>query len=315
VPPQTPRISVASPTGQQWRIGHGQHEVVVCEVGATLRHYAVGETPVLDGFGPDEWSHAGRGQVLAPWPNRLADGRFEFNGVRAQAALDEPERRNAIHGLVRWLPWTLQTRHQNQLSLRLQLHPSPGYPFSLLLELEYHVGREGLTVTTTAQSLEEGPVPFGIGFHPYLTAGTETIDGAILHVPARHTLDLDDRGLPTGALTPVTGTDRDFSGSRFVGPAVLDTAFTTLERDGDGIVRAGLDAPGGATGATLWADAGFSYLMVYTGDTLGDVARRRRAVAIEPMTCPPNALRSGTDVIVLQPGQEWTGRWGITPRE
>ena len=119
--------------------------------------------------------------------------------MRAQAALDEPERRNAIHGLVRWMPWTLQTRHQNQLSLRLQLHPSPGYPFSLLLELEYHVGRDGLTVTTRAQSLEESPIPFGIGFHPYLTAGPETVDGAILHVPARHTLDVDDRGLPTGA--------------------------------------------------------------------------------------------------------------------
>ena len=214
----TPRISVSSPTGQQWRIGHGRQEVVVCEVGATLRHYAVGDTPVLDGFGPDEWSHSGRGQVLAPWPNRLADGRYEFNGVRAQAALDEPERRNAIHGLVRWLPWTLQTRHQNQLSLRLQLHPSPGYPFSLLLELEYHVGRDGLTVTTTAQSLEGGPVPFGLGFHPYLTAGPETVDGAILHVPARHTLDLDDRGLPTGALTPVEGSDRDFTHLALRGP-------------------------------------------------------------------------------------------------
>jgi len=305
---------VASPTGQQWRIGHGRHEVVVCEVGATLRHYAVGATPVLDGFGADEWSHSGRGQVLAPWPNRLADGRYEFNGVRAQAALDEPERRNAIHGLVRWLPWTLQTRHQNQLSLRLQLHPSPGYPFSLLLELEYHVGRDGLTVTTMARSLDEGPVPFGLGFHPYLTAATETVDGAILRVPARHTLDLDERGLPTGALTPVEGTDRDFTASRFVGPTVLDTAFTTLVRDDDGRARASLDAPGGATGATVWVDAGFQYLMVYTGDTLPDVARRRRAVAIEPMTCPPNALRTGKDVIGLQPGTEWRAQWGIVPR-
>ncbi len=314
MPARTPRISVASPTGQQWRIGHGLHEVIVCEVGATLRHYAVGDTQVLDGFGSDEWSHSGRGQVLAPWPNRLADGRYEFNGVRAQAALDEPERHNAIHGLVRWLPWTLQTRHQNQLSLRLQLHPSPGYPFSLLLEIEYHVGRDGLTVTTTAQSLEEGSVPFGIGFHPYLRAGPETVDGAILHVPARDTLDLDDRGLPTGALTPVAGTDFDFTTSRFVGPAVLDTAYTTLVRDEDGRARASLDGPGGATGSTLWADAGFAYLMVYTGDTLGDVARRRRAVAIEPMTCPPNALRTGKDVIDLQPGQEWRAQWGITPR-
>src|SRR5271157_5801160 len=219
---RTPRISVASPTGQQWRIGHGPQEVIVCEVGATLRAYSVGDIPIIDGFGPDEWSHSGRGQVLAPWPNRLADGRYEFNGVRAQAALDEPARRNAIHGLVRWLPWTLQTRHQNQLSLRLQLHPSPGYPFSLLLEIDYHVGREGLTVTTRAQSLEEGPIPFGLGFHPYLSAGpgAGTVDGAILHVPARHTLDTDDRGLPTGTLTAVDGTDRDFTTARFVGPVV-----------------------------------------------------------------------------------------------
>jgi galactose mutarotase-like enzyme len=53
---------------------------------------------------------------------------------------------------------------------------------------------------------------------------------------------------------------------------------------------------------------------VYTGDTLGELQRRRRGVAIEPMTCPPNALRTGTDVIVLQPGHEWTARWGIEPR-
>jgi galactose mutarotase-like enzyme len=311
---RTPRISVASPTGQQWRIGHGSQDVIVCEVGATLRAYSAGDHPVIDGFGPDEWSHSGRGQVLAPWPNRLADGRYEFNGVRAQAALDEPERHNAIHGLVRWLPWTLQTRHQNQLSLRLQLHPSPGYPFSLLLEIDYHVGRDGLTVTTRASSLDDGMIPFGLGFHPYLTAGPETVDGAILQVPARHTLDVDDRGLPTGALTPVEGTDRDFTTARFVGPAVLDTAYTTLERDGEGRAWASLDAPGGATGAALWVDESFPYLMVYTGDTLGEVQRRRRAVAIEPMTCPPNALRTGTDVLALEPGQEWTARWGIEPR-
>jgi aldose 1-epimerase len=75
-----------------------------------------------------------------------------------------------------------------------------------------------------------------------------------------------------------------------------------------------LDAPGGVGGAALWVDAGFPYLMVYTGDTLGEVQRRRRGVAVEPMTCPPNALRTGTDVIVLQPGNEWTARWGIEPR-
>jgi galactose mutarotase-like enzyme len=314
MPYPSPRISVASPTGQQWRIGHGEQDVVVCEVGATLRSYNVGATPIIDGFGPHEWSHSGRGQVLAPWPNRLADGRYEFNGIRGQAALDEPERRNAIHGLVRWLPWTLQTRHQNQLSLRLQLHPSPGYPFSVLLEMEYHVGRNGLSVTTTAHSTDDDAVPFGLGFHPYLAAGPETVDGALLQLPAHQTLDLDDRGLPTGEVTPVAGTDRDFTTARVIGPTVLDTPFTALDRDSDGRAWASLDAPDGTSGTALWADEGFGYLMVYTGDTLGDVERRRRAVALEPMTCPPNALRTGKDLLSLQPGQKWSASWGLVPR-
>ncbi len=130
-------------------------------------------------------------------------------------------------------------------------------------------------------------------------------------MPALHTLDVDDRGLPTGALTPVEGTDRDFTTARFVGPAVLDTAYTTLERDADGLARATLDAPGGRrrrrpSGWTLPSPTSWC-----TRATRSDeVQRRRRAVAIEPMTCPPNALRTGTDVLALEPGQEWTARWG-----
>jgi aldose 1-epimerase len=112
----------------------------------------------------------------------------------------------------------------------------------------------------------------------------------------------------------VAGTEKDFTTARFVGPAVLDTAYTALERDSEGVARATLHAPGGVGGAALWVDPGFPYLMVYTGDTLGEVQRRRRAVAIEPMTCPPNALRTGNDVIVLEPGHEWAARWGIEPQ-
>ena len=315
MPAPSPRISIASPTGQQWRIGHGRQEVVVCEVGATLRSYPVGPTTVLDGFGSDEWSHSGRGQVLAPWPNRLADGRFEFNGVRAQAALDEPERRNAIHGLVRWMPWTLQTRHQNQLSLRLQLHPSPGYPFSLLLEIDYHVGREGLSVTTRAQSLEEGRDPLRHRLPPL--PDRRARDGR-RRDPARagapHPRDgrpgpPDGRALARGGHRAGLhhGALRRAGGARHR----LHHPATATPTAWPGPT---LDAPGGVGGAALWVDAGFPYLMVYTGDTLGEVQRRRRGVAIEPMTCPPNALRTGTDVIVLQPGQEWTARWGIEPR-
>ena len=120
-------------TGDQWVIGHGEQRAIICEVGATLRAFTVAGEPVLDGFGADEWSHGGRGQVLAPWPNRLGDGRYTFEDMTAQAALDEIEHRNAIHGLVRWLPWRMSGRAQNRVSMTCELRPSPGYPFSLRL--------------------------------------------------------------------------------------------------------------------------------------------------------------------------------------
>lgn len=309
------RREAAEPaTGAQWVIGHGGQEVTVTEVGATLRSYTLDGRDVVDGFGPDEWSRSGRGQVLAPWPNRLGDGRYEFAGVAAQAALDEPERGNAIHGLVRWLPWRLEAHAQNVVTAVCPVRPTPGYPFRLELQIEYHLGRDGLTVTTTARNPGTVTLPFGLGFHPYLTVGTELIDSASLSLPATRQLLLDSRGLPTGDAQAVAGTECDFTAGRVIGTTSMDTAFTGLTRRRDGTARATLDAPRGGPSVEVWMDEHFRYLMCYTGDTVEEVPRRRTAVAIEPMTCPPDALRSGRDLIVLEPGQEWQGRWGITAR-
>jgi aldose 1-epimerase len=299
-------------TGDQWVIGHGHQRAVITEVGATLRSFTVDDRPVIEGFGPTEWSHGGRGQVLAPWPNRLADGTYTFEGVEAHAPLDEPDRRNAIHGLVRWMPWRMMGRAQNRVSMACELRPSPAYPFALRLTIEYRLGRDGLVVVTEAENLGESDLPFGLGFHPYLTVGTPTVDQVRLTVPAERRLLTDDRGLPTTS-APVAGTEFDFTEGRLIGVTRLDTGYTALRRDADGRARVELDHPDGAGGATLWADERFGYFMVFTGDTL-DPAAQRTAVAVEPMTCPPDALRSGTDVTVLRPGSRWTGSWGITPR-
>ncbi len=307
--------SPISPTGEQWVIAHGHQEAVVTEIGATLRSYTVGGHDVVDGFGPAEWSHAGRGQVLAPWPNRLGDGRYEWRGVQAQAALDEPALGNAIHGLVRWLPWRLEANAQNVVVLRCTIRPTPGYPFSVELRIEYRLRRDGLVVTTRATGAGDGTAPFGIGFHPYLRSGSEVaelIDGASLVLPARRRLLLDERRLPTGEDQSVAGTELDFTVGRVIGPTQLDTAFTDLRRGADGIARAGLEDPVTGRGVELWVDDRFRHLMCFTGDTV-EPERRRRAVAIEPLTCPPDAFRSGKDLIVLEPGESWEGTWGLRP--
>ena len=299
------------PTGAQHEIAHGDHRAVITEVGATLRAYEVGGAPVVDGFAPDERSSAGRGQVLAPWPNRLEDGRYAYAGVEGAAALDEPERGNAIHGLVRWSPWTLDIRTDDAVVLRHVLHPQPGYPWLLEMAVRYALGPDGLTVETDATNRSATTAPFGIGFHPYVTVGSQRIDDSHLTVPAGEHLAADDRGLPTGRHA-VIGSELDFMKPRPLGETRLDTAFTALDRDADGRATAVLERPG-ERAVRVWVDEAFRYLMVYTGDTLEPADRRRAGIAIEPMTCPPNALRTGVDLIELEPGETWRGSWGIRP--
>jgi galactose mutarotase-like enzyme len=299
------------PTGEQWVIGHGKQEATVTEVGATLRSYRLGDWAVLDGFGVDEWATGGRGQVLAPWPNRLGGGRYEFAGRVAQAALDEPERGNAIHGIVRWLPWRLDAHVQNVVALVCAIHPTPGYPYSVSLRIEYRLGRDGLTVSSVATNTGTETAPFGLGFHPYLRAGAGLIDGCVLRLAGSERLVLDDRGLPTGDVRPVAGTEFDFTRGRIIGTTRLDTAYRGLERDAGGLAWSTLEDPASSRVVAQWVDERFSYVMCYTGDTLGPADERRRAVAIEPMTCAPDALRSGRGLIVLEPGQQWEGTWGL----
>ena len=298
------------PSGEQFELRHGSQHAVVTGVGATLRHYTVAGDALIDGFALDEMASGGRGQVLAPWPNRLGNGRYTFDGVAQRVPLNEPARTNAIHGLVRWLRWTSLIQTADMVRLGCVLEPQPAYQWRLALEIEYRLTATGLSVETIARNLAPTRAPFGLGFHPYLTVGTTTIDDAVLSVPGRRRLLADDEGLPVGDAV-VEGTAYDFTRPRRIGATILDTAFTDLTVDDDGRTRVVLTDVAGRRRTTLWMDADFRYLMVFTGDTLEPPDHRRRAVAVEPMTCPPDALRTGRDLIAIMPGGEWRATWGL----
>ena len=166
-------------------------------MGGGLRRYGVAGRELLDGYGRDEMCTSGRGQVLLPWPNRIEDGAYEFAGRSHTLPLDEPERRNAIHGLVRWSAWTVAELEPARAVVEHVLHPRPGYPFSLAIRIEYALSDGGLTVTTTATNVGSGPCPYGGGAHPYLTLGTPTVDTLVLTAPGRAVLSSNDRGIPT----------------------------------------------------------------------------------------------------------------------
>ena len=297
-----------SPSGQQFEIVLDDQRVVAVEVGGGLRSYSVGGTEVIDDYGADEMASGGRGQMLIPWPNRLQDGSYEFEGRAHQLPLTEPENSNAIHGLVRWDAWRLREREPHRVLLGHVLHAQPGYPFSLELQIEYELSKKGLTVRTTATNIGAAVCPYASGAHPYLTLGAETIDDVLLRVPARTALRSNERGIPVGSLA-VDGTELDFRTARRIGEAKLDHGYTDLERGSDGVARVTLETVDGL-GRTLWVDGGYPYVMVFTGDI---PAVRRRGLAVEPMTCPPNAFRSGEALVTLGPGESHAASWGLAP--
>ena len=198
-----------APSGEQIEIVHGDQRAVVVEVGGGLREYTLDGRNVLDGYGADEMSSSGRGQVLIPWPNRIQDGLYSFDGQEHQLPLDDVEEQDAIHGLVRWASWTAGDRAENRVVMEHALHPQPGYPFSLALSVEYLLSDEGLRVRTTATNRGPRPCPYGSGNHPYLTVGARASIRSTLRVPAHTLLRSDERGIPVGSAS-VEGTDYDF---------------------------------------------------------------------------------------------------------
>jgi aldose 1-epimerase len=303
--------NVAMPplTGTQHEISAGDYSAVVTELGAGLRELRHRGRPLLAGYDAGHLPPAAAGQLLLPWPNRVDGGRYSLGGRHFQLDLSEPAAGNAIHGLTRWANWTLGDRGDDHVVLRHGLLGRPGYPFCLHLEASYRVDAGlGLVVEVTARNDGDAQAPYGTGSHPYLTAGDPLVDRCELTLPAGQWQPASDRGIPFGPARDVGDGPYDFRVARPVGDVRLDHAFTGLSRDTDG--RAWVQLSGAAGGVRLWAGEGYHWLQVFTGDAL-DAEHRRRALAVEPMTCPPNAFVTGTDLIVLDPGETVRHSWGV----
>jgi aldose 1-epimerase len=301
----------AAKSGTQWVIESEGHRAVVVEVGGVLRSYTAGDREILDGFGTDEISPASAGQILAPWPNRIRDGQYTFDSQHYQLALTEPDRHNAIHGLTNWARWTVAEQSADAVTLEFDLPPQVGYPWPLTLRTRWSVGADGLRCDQEVTNTSDTAAPWGYSVHPYLQLTGVAVDDILLKVPGKTRVLADARLLPIGAVK-VAGTEYDFIEPRRIGDAVLDTTFGDVDFDADGGSAVTIAASDGSARVTVWGDENFKWWQVFTGDTLHG-ERFRRSLAIEPMTCPPDAFRSGRDLITLQPGETWSASWGVKP--
>jgi aldose 1-epimerase len=289
------------PSGEQWTIQAGGYAATVVSVGGGLRGLTYDGRPVLLGYGEDEAAHAGIGQHLFPWPNRITDGKYTFDGVDQQLYLTEPARQNAIHGLTRWANWEQVAADSASIEVGHRLYGQPGYPHQLDLRLTYRLDSAGLSVTAAATNIGASAAPYGYGTHPYLSVD-RPIDECVLEFSADDWLEVSPERLTPIGLAPVDGSPYDFRRGRVIGDLDIDNAFTGL---GGGSWTVSLRDPDSGAKSALTSDT--PWMQLYTGNAIG-----RTALAVEPMTCPPNSFISGQDLVVLQPGESHTTSFQVS---
>ena len=291
---------------------------VVSPWGASLRRYFLvidgRETDIVWGYSGGTQKKGGQGDVLIPFPGRVADGRYAFDGQVLQLELNDKEGPNAIHGFVRTLPWAVTSLDVNraafEIALAAEQYGSKGYPFSLLIHVTYALNDQGLSCSFEVKNVGSRVAPVGVGFHPYFTVGSTFIDEAEVKIPGAAILEFNERLAPTGKVIPVASTEWDYRTIRQIGARCFNHCYLQLEREADGSVTVSLRHRDSGRTIDVTMDRSFSALVAYTGDAIPGAARR--ALAIEPMTCATDAFNHlEWGLQQLPPGRIFSGRYII----
>jgi aldose 1-epimerase len=263
--------------------------------------------------------------VLFPFPNRLRDGRFTFEGKTYQLPLNESMGKHAIHGFTPRNPWRVvgtdtgaeSAAITGQFRLSRDLPSARDlWPADFTLTLSYRLTPSILRVEAVVENPDGGPLPFGLGYHPYFclpTAPGAPADDLTLWTPAA-TLWIAEDGIPTGQRTPVPP-GLDFRTPRLVGGLSLDSLLTDLGHgavSGEELAEVARLGHRTAPGQVVVAvSSTFRELLLFTPP-------HRKAVAIEPYTCASDGANLTARGIesgwaVLPPGMRWAAsveyRW------
>ncbi|ALO66097.1 galactose mutarotase [Arthrobacter alpinus] len=303
-------------SGAQFNLESGDYRAVVASVGATLRSLTHAGRNLVVPFDADQVRPAYRGANLAPWPNRLADGAYSYNGEQYQVPINEVERMTALHGLVLWNEWEPRAQTPDSVTLGAIIEPQAGYPHRLAIEVRFELSAAGLDWRITATNIGTGisAAPYGVAPHPYLVAGSGTVDTWTLELPAAKILQVTpDRLLPTELADVATHDDGyfDFQHPRTLGATEIDHAYTALSpADSGGATEVRVLAAEGTGVLMRWNARTLPWVQIHTADTASPETNRI-GLAVEPMTCPPDAFNSGRDLIALGTGERHEASWVI----
>jgi len=308
--PRTADTTGQPRSGTDITLTSGAYHASIASIGASLRVLQYDGRDLIVPFDADEVRPVFRGAVLAPWPNRVVDGQYRARGALQRLALSEPERGHALHGLVVWTDFAVEERQADRVVLTTVVPAQTGYPFRVAVRVEYRLDDQGLHTSVTGTNTADGSAPWGTGPHPYLVAGPGPVDAWTVTVPAETVLEVTpDRLAPTG-LAPVTGAF-DLREPTLIGDRFIDHAFTDLVRDDADTATITLTADDG-NGVRVTFGPECPWVQVHTADHL--VPEYHRAgLAVEPMTCAPDAFNAGPErgLLTLEPDASATAEWRI----
>lgn len=289
-------------------ISAGDYEAKIRSFGGGLSELKFQGRNLIEPY--DETTGDGRygGDLLAPWPNRIRDGRYAINGHEFQLPINEKHRNNSLHGLVTDLNWQVLNSSPSNATLGVVLPASDHYPTTLKMTVEYQLNQIGLIWSLSAKNVGTASVPYGASIHPYLIAGSEgRVDDWVLRIPADEVLDVDSERLLPLDLVSVAAKNFDFRSGSVIGHRFIDHAFkaanSALEQRVDVIAKNG-------SGVRMEFDGSSPWIQIHTADRDGG-HDSRICLAVEPMSCPPDAFNSGIDLIWLLPCDEHKMTWKI----
>jgi aldose 1-epimerase len=299
-----------APTGKQFRLTRstprGLAEATITEVAASIREFRIGGVELTEPYGEFSTPPFACGIVLVPWPNRIEDGAWTLDGTPQELDLTEPDKHNAIHGLLRNTGYREVEQTDESVTLAATIFPQHGYPFLLETSVRHTLTDEGMTVTHRITNDTDLPAPVAIGAHPFFSIGNVPTEDLTLTVHAGTRFPVDARLNPS-AEVPVDG-DYDLRGGRRLSELELDDAFGDVQPVDQ--VTATLTAPDGRS-VSLWQDENFPFVQIFTTREFPRGTGHTTAVAMEPMTAPANAFNSGQSLRWLNPGETWQASWGI----
>lgn len=305
-------MTTITPTGRAILLERDGVRAEIGSVASVLRSLTVHGADLTLPIPADRAPEMCNGIILSPWPNRVRAGRWMLDGAEQQLDITEPGMGGSLHGLLQFADYEVTEQSSDAVTLAATIYPQHGWPFLIETWVRYELAPDGLTVTHGARNLSVARAPYATGSHPYLRVGKAAIADLELTVPASSYFQVDEQLDPI-AEVPVEGTSYDVRTPQHVGGLTFDTAFGGVQHtntaDGRGDV-AWLTAPDGSR-TTLWQSTAWGYVQVFTTREMPTADGPIDAIAIEPMTAPPDALNSGQGLIWLEQGESWEGSWGL----